>query len=296
MKSHLLYLATAASTAHSWADIDTATLNFWSSPWDCTQAIYDKEQTCRRSEPAGDVNVVLDNTGSVCYSNPMANPPSGGDSWFSWLGPGPSGSDGEWFAYGLFVPGGQPVPVCDERGVCDPCDALDPVRGSDPAGWFQRVDSWMGGNETLLELGYVGFKGGSSGSGCGTWAFLPANYWKNPGPTNFCFPFQGNITVEEGIRYSCAHQGITSAEKCGAKCDKEKNLGRAVFANQENGEPACCFCYSNYPPGGSVEVCGDVDAKSTNPYCTSTSGEDGIHAGAFAFSVGVAALSTLLLW
>ena len=295
MKSHLLYLAAAASTAHSWGDIDTATLNFWSPPSDCTEAIYmyDEEQTCSRSEPAGDVNVVLDNTGSVCYANPMANLPSGGDSWFSWLGPGPSGSDGEVMAYALFVPGGQPVPVCDERGVCDPCDALDPVRGSDPAGWFQRVDSWMGNNETLRELGYVGFKGGSSWSGCGTWAFLPANQAKNPGPTNFCFPFQGNITVEEGNRFSCAYQGITSAETCGAECDEVlvENLERAVFANQENGEPACCICWGN---GGIVGVCGDPDTEFTNPYCTS--GEDGIHAGGFALSVGVAALSTLLLW
>lgn len=283
MKSHLLFLAAAVSTAHSWNTIDTATLHFWSPPSDCTDEIFHEEQphgikTCSKSESVEDIDVVLDNTGAICYSNPMAYSASGA-SWFSWLGP--SGYD--LMAYSLWVPEGQPVPECDQRGVCDPCDALDPIRGSNATDW----GNW---NATLIvELGYD-FSGSVAEEGCGSWQFLPAN---DVHPTNFCFAFQGNITVEAGDPFSCANKGITSAEKCGAACDEEEGLERSVFANQENGEPACCECYY-YNRGGIIEVCGQDNSFGLcyAPSYLTSGGEDAIRPGAFAMSVGVAALST----
>jgi len=299
MMSRLLFIAAAVSTAHSWNTIDTATLHFWSPPSDCTDAIYHEEKplgvkTCSKSESAENINIVLDNTGATCYSNPMAYSASGA-SWFSWLGPSVDSPPLGLMAYSLFVPEGQPVPECDQRGVCDPCDVLDPIRGSDATDWFNR-------NSTLLaELGYdlVGSAAGHSSqteSGCGTTQFYPAS---DVHPTNFCFAFQGNITVEKGDfdPFSCANRGIMSAEECGAACDKEEKLKRSVFAKQKNGVPACCECYPY--SGGIVEVCGQDDLYGLcyAPSYRTSGGEGAIRpAGAFAVSVGVAALSTLLLW
>jgi len=294
MKSLLLFLAAAVSTAHSWSAIDTATLHFWSPPSDCTDA-RNLQQTCSRSESAEDINIVLDNTGAICYSNPMAYSASG-VSWFSWLGPSVISPPGDLTAYSLFVPEGQPVPECDQRGVCDPCDALDPIRGSNATEWWNM-------NVTLLvELGYVAITStpprlsSSTDSGCGTSQFWPAN---DVHPTNFCSHFQGNITVEEGHfdPMSCTNRGITSAEECGAECDTENDLKRSVFAKLENGVPACCQCYPY--SGGIAEVCGEDDTFGLcyAPHYQTSGGEGVIRpAGAFALSVGVAALSTLLLW
>lgn len=90
---------------------------------------------------------------------------------------------------------------------------------------------------------------------------------------------------------------ISSLFQSHAACDEEEGLERSVFANQENGEPACCECYY-YNRGGIIEVCGQDNSFGLcyAPSYMTSGGEDAIRPGAFAMSVGVAALSTLLLW
>ena len=234
-------LLSLATTAQSWRAIDTATLNFWSPPSLCTKENFDNGNTCSQSESVDNINVKLDNTGAICYSNPMGSYSSDGLARFTWLGPGQPGVQ-DVYAYNLGVPKGEPVPLCDERGVCDPCDALDPIRGSDPNGWFSF-------NNTLP----MGYEYGSSltyryDNECAVTFFTPT--------TNYCGPFQGNITVEAGDPETCVNRGITTAAKCGEECDDTTlNLKKAVFANDENGEAACCTC-TYYDVMGTSGVCG----------------------------------------
>ena len=212
-------LLSLATTAQSWRTIDKVTLHFWSPPSLCTKENYDNGNTCSRSA-IDDINVTLDNTGAICYTNPMGVNMSN-STWFSWLGPKTNDSISDLWLYQLRVPEGQPVPQCDERGVCDPCDVLT--------------------GDTANKSDY-GFKPSPSPteSGCAVSRFVPAQAFH---PTNYCGPFQGNITVEAGDPETCVSQGITTAAKCGEVCDKNnQNLKKAVFANNENGEVACCTC------------------------------------------------------
>ena len=263
----LFFFATLVSTADAWGAIDTATLQFWSPQADCTEANFDDDKTCARSESIVDINVTLDNTGATCYSNPYQSPST---AWFHWVGSNPLAGGSDMYAYSLYVPGGQPKPDCDNRGVCDPCDALNPIRGNNPAEWSDP-------NITLIkELGYSYSSAYTQfTSGCGTRFFAHANEVL---PTNFCGPFQGNITVEYGDPYTCVNKGIVSAETCGAACDKEKGLERAVYMNDENGEPACCMC-KYYNRGGFSSPCdsgkeymcfGDMDSSNGNHLCLRT--------------------------
>ena len=262
----IFLLAGIASTGNSWSSIDTATLRYWSPPSTCTKAV-SLAETCDQSETTVDINVTLDNTGAACYSNPMQYSSSG--LWFSWLGPS-SYQDGELNAYSLYVPEGQPVPECDGSGVCDPCDALDPIRGTDPAEWWN-----LSVNSTIKEMGYdhIAESPYLMGSGCGTSQVYEAN---DLHPTDFCFPFQGRISIEAGDPYTCVNQDIVSAEACGAACDdeedKQKELERSVFVKLEDGTPACCEC-RYYGEFGTIEVCGEEyahmcyqnkDASSSN--------------------------------
>lgn len=258
----IFLIAGIASTGNCWSSIDTATLRYWSPPSTCTEALFEEGKTCDRRETTVDINVTLDNTGATCYSNPMEYSPSG-SSWFSWLGPDPNG---DLNAYSLYVPVGQPVPQCDESGVCDPCEALDPIRGSDPANWFYFP------NSTIKEMGYDNIaESPFMGSGCGTSQVYKAN---NLHPTNFCFPFQGPITVELGDPFACVNKGIVSAEACGAACDdgEGRELERSVFVKLKDGSPACCDC-RYYGDGYISGVCGEeysymcsqnMDASSSN--------------------------------
>ena len=246
-------LLSLATTAKSWRSVDTATLHFWSPPSLCTQENYDNKNTCSVSESVENINVKLDNTGSICYSNPMSYS-SNGSAWFTWLGPGQPGFPDLW-TYELWVPKGQPVPQCNERGVCDPCDALDPIRGNDPAGWYSL--DWV---ERLNSTGYSLVGSPSpyccSVNECAVTSFAYAN---DVHPNNQCGPFQGNITVEAGVTpdpHACVSRGITTAAKCGEECDDTTlTLKKAVFANDENGEAACCTC-TYYDELGMSGVCG----------------------------------------
>ena len=66
-------LLSLATTAQSWRAIDTATLHFWSPPSLCTKENFDNGNTCSQSESVDNINVKLDNTGAICYSNPMVD-------------------------------------------------------------------------------------------------------------------------------------------------------------------------------------------------------------------------------
>mmetsp|Transcript_30436 Transcript_30436/g.88992 ORF Transcript_30436/g.88992 Transcript_30436/m.88992 type:complete len:302 (+) Transcript_30436:81-986(+) len=255
MKPLILVISTIVATCHSWSDIDTATLHSWSPIKECTQANYDEGKTCDRSEFIGDIDATLDNTGVTCYSNPDRTLQNG---WFAWLGPNPNAGPNEpdVYAYSLYVPEGEPVPQCDNHGVCDPCDALNPIRGNTAMEWANMNYS------LLVELGYSSVLGVSQyESGCGTRFFGGAN---EVHPTNVCGPFQGNITVEygdPGDLFSCTNRNIATAEKCGAECDNGPGdvlLERAVFVNNEDGEPACCVC-KYYNEVGTAGVCGGAD-------------------------------------
>ena len=180
-----------------------------------------------------DIDITLDNTGAVCYSNPYQLP---SDSFFVWLGPDPSSGSTGMYAYTMYVPEGQPKPECDSNGVCNPCDALNPIRGNNPAEWSVP-------NSTLIEEFDYGYSIAKTqhDSGCGTNMLTYASE-DLPYNNDVCGPFQGNVTVERGNPNSCANRNITTAMKCGAKCDKRGGLERAVYMNDESGEPACCVC------------------------------------------------------